>query len=300
MIRKLLTTTALSATIALGGLMTANAAGSGATEGTGVFVLHSSVSGAAEATPYLKPQTGQILASVLIGKSVYGSTAKDAEPIGDINDVVMTTGGNVVAAVIGVGGVLGIGEKDVAIDIGRLQWIPDDDSRRLVANATKGELKKAPDFDRSTFDDYATLGFAAPTMKKIDESFASFKKHSKDAIDSLTGGDETLVAVDPAKVETEDLIGARVYGANNEDIGEIDKVLRGAGDRVEAYVVDVGGFLGLGEKPIALASRTGQLMKAESDGEVEVHVPFSLAQLEAHPAYSDEDYGIAPDAIILR
>lgn len=297
MIRKLLTTTALSATIALGGLVTANAAGTGSAKSTGVFRPHSS---AATSKPYLKPQTDQILASALIGKSVYGSTAKDAEPIGDINDVVMTTGGDVLAAVIGVGGVLGIGEKDVAVDINRLQWIPVEDSRRLVADATKDELKKAPAFDRSAFDDYATLGFVAPAMKKIDEGFASLKKQSKDAVDSLTKNDETLVTVDPAKVTTDELIGARVYGANNEDIGEIDKVLRGAGNRVEAYVVDVGGFLGLGEKPVALASGTGRLMQAEDGGEVEVHVPFTLAQLESHPAYSDEEYDSMPDAIILR
>tara|TARA_E500000318_G_scaffold511_2_gene646 strand:+ start:29054 stop:29956 length:903 start_codon:yes stop_codon:yes gene_type:complete len=300
MIRKLLTTTALSATIAFGGLMTANAAGSGATKGTDVFAPHSGAAGAAESTPYHKPKTDQILASTLIGKSVYGSTAMNAEPIGDINDVVMTTGGDVVAAVIGVGGVLGIGEKDVAVDINRLQWVPVDDRRRLVADATKEELKKAPAFDRSSFEDYTTLGFVAPAMKKIDEGFASLKKQSKDAVNTLTKSDETLAAVDPAKVTTEDLIGARVYGANNEDIGEIDKVLRGAGNRVEAYVVDVGGFLGLGEKPVALASGTGRLMQSEDGDKVEVHVPFTLAQLESHPAYSDEDYGTMPDAIILR
>ena len=299
MIRKLLTTTALTATIALGGLMTANAAGSGATKGTGVFVPHSSATGAAASAPYLMPQTDQILASALIGKPVYGSTAKDAEPIGDINDVVMTTDGDVVAAVIGVGGVLGIGEKDVAVDIKRLQWIPVGESRRLVAGASKEELKNAPAFDRSAFDNYATLGFVAPAMKKIDEGFASLKEQSKDAINSLTKDDEALVAVDAANVKTEELIGARVYGANNEDLGEIDKVLRGAGNRVEAYVVDVGGFLGLGEKPIALSSGAGQLMKDE-DGDVQVHVPFTLAQLESHPAYSDEEYGTAPDIIILR
>ncbi|WP_193172645.1 PRC-barrel domain-containing protein [Nisaea nitritireducens] len=297
MIRKLLTTTALSATIALGGLVTANAAGTGSAKSTGVFQPHS---GAAASKPYLKPQTDQILASALIGKSVYGSTAKDAEPIGDINDVVMTTDGDVLAAVIGVGGVLGIGEKDVAVDINRLQWIPVEDSRRLVADATKDELKKAPAFDRSAFDDYATLGFVAPAMKKIDDGFASLKKQSKDAVNSLTKDDETLVTVDPAKLTTDELIGARVYGANNEDIGEIDKVLRGAGNRVEAYVVDVGGFLGLGEKPVALASGTGRLMQAEDGGEVEVHVPFTLAQLESHPAYSDEEYDTMPDSIILR
>ena len=300
MIRKLLTTTALGATIAIGGLMTANAAGSDAAKGTGVFAPNSSTSGNAETAPYLKAGTDQILASVLIGQSVYGSSAKDADPIGDINDVVMTTSGDVLAAVVGVGGVLGIGEKDVAVDISRLKWIPLEDGRRLVADATKEELKSAPAFDRDQFEDYATLGFAGPAMKKVGEGFTSFKKSTEEALNSMTKDGEKLVTVDPSKVKNDDLIGARVYGADNEDIGEIDKVLRGAGDGVEAYDVDVGGFLGMGEKPVALASGAGRLMQSEDGGDVEVHVPFTQAQLESHTAYSDKDYSTAPDAIILR
>eukprot|EP00657_Telonema_sp_P-1_P010987 TRINITY_DN5726_c0_g1_i1.p1 TRINITY_DN5726_c0_g1~~TRINITY_DN5726_c0_g1_i1.p1 ORF type:complete len:244 (+),score=72.34 TRINITY_DN5726_c0_g1_i1:89-820(+) len=209
MIRKLLTTTALGATIAIGGLMTANAAGSDAAKGTGVFAPNSSTSGNAETSPYLKAGTDQILASVLIGQSVYGSSAKDADPIGDINDVVMTTNGDVLAAVVGVGGVLGIGEKDVAVDINRLQWIPIEDGRRLVADATKEELKSAPAFDRDQFEDYATLGFAGTAMKKVDEGFASVKKGTEEAYNSMTKDGAKLVTVDPGTVNNDELIGAR-------------------------------------------------------------------------------------------
>ncbi len=57
-------------------------------------------------------QPGQFLASDLIGTRVVG---QNNEAIGDVNDVVMGQDGKAMAVLVGVGGFLGIGEKDVAI-----------------------------------------------------------------------------------------------------------------------------------------------------------------------------------------
>jgi sporulation protein YlmC with PRC-barrel domain len=54
----------------------------------------------------------QMLASKLIGMTVVSA---NNESIGDVNDVLVDRNGQVQAVVIGVGGFLGIGEKDVAI-----------------------------------------------------------------------------------------------------------------------------------------------------------------------------------------
>ncbi|WP_205790312.1 PRC-barrel domain-containing protein [Microvirga makkahensis] len=57
---------------------------------------------------------------------------------------------------------------------------------------------------------------------------------------------------DPEHFRTSDLIGRDVYGANNEDIGEINDVLVDRSGRVTAVVLGVGGFLGIGEKDVAV------------------------------------------------
>lgn len=49
-----------------------------------------------------------------------------------------------------------------------------------------------------------------------------------------------------------ELIGKDVYGANNEDIGEVGDVLINRNGQVAGLVVDVGGFLGLGETHVAV------------------------------------------------
>lgn len=66
-------------------------------------------------------QLGQnhYLASKLIGTKV---VSVNNEAIGDVNDVIVERDGRPVAAIIGVGGFLGIGEKYVAVPFGALQF----------------------------------------------------------------------------------------------------------------------------------------------------------------------------------
>ena len=62
-----------------------------------------------------------MLASNLIGQAVYNC---QDETIGDINDLVTDEGGKVVAVLVGNGGFLGLGEKDVAIGFEDLKIRP--------------------------------------------------------------------------------------------------------------------------------------------------------------------------------
>jgi sporulation protein YlmC with PRC-barrel domain len=64
-------------------------------------------------------QGSQMLASKLIGTTVVSA---NNESIGDVNDVVLDGDGRAMAVVVGVGGFLGIGEKDVAVPYGSLQF----------------------------------------------------------------------------------------------------------------------------------------------------------------------------------
>lgn len=86
----------------------------------------------------------QHLASKLIGTTVYGAAE---ENLGEINDLLIDRTGNVVAAVIGVGGFLGVGEKDVAVPFQSVEVSRKADGKQhLVLRKTKDELKNAPEF----------------------------------------------------------------------------------------------------------------------------------------------------------
>ena len=98
---------------------------------------------------YITGSQGQVLASNLIGEEVYNGTGDRAEKVGDVNDVMMSSDGKAEAVVIGVGGFLGVGEKDVAVAFDRLNWsIGQDNEKRLTIQASKDDLKSAPTFKR--------------------------------------------------------------------------------------------------------------------------------------------------------
>jgi sporulation protein YlmC with PRC-barrel domain len=66
--------------------------------------------------------------------------------IGEIMDVLVDRDGKATALIIGVGGFLGMGEKDVAVPFHAVQVTTKDNKRYLVMNATKDALKSAKGF----------------------------------------------------------------------------------------------------------------------------------------------------------
>ena len=79
-------------------------------------------------------------------QSVYD--AKDNK-ISDINDLLLDKEGKVSAVILGVGGFLGAGEKDVAVPFSAIKVTEKDSKRYLVMDTTKEALESAPGY---TFD----------------------------------------------------------------------------------------------------------------------------------------------------
>ena len=71
--------------------------------------------------------------------------------IGDVNDILLDKEGRVSAVIVGVGGFLGMGEKDVAVPFNALKVAEKDGDHYLVMNTSKEALEKAPGYtyDRS-------------------------------------------------------------------------------------------------------------------------------------------------------
>ncbi|MBV2183627.1 MAG: PRC-barrel domain-containing protein [Rhizobium sp.] len=117
---------------------------------------------------YLTEQSAtQISANNFIGQSVY--TGDDS--IGEINDLIIEEKGGVVAAVIGVGGFLGIGEKDVAVPMSKItitRDADDADELRLTTMETAESLKAAPEFKKLD-----TQADASSTMTPTDNTTTS-------------------------------------------------------------------------------------------------------------------------------
>jgi sporulation protein YlmC with PRC-barrel domain len=89
----------------------------------------------------------QWLASKFKGTDVLGS---DGQKIGDISDILFDKTGNIQAYVIAVGGVLGVGAKEVALGPKSFTTVPGQNGAadKLKIAMTKDQLKNAQNFAR--------------------------------------------------------------------------------------------------------------------------------------------------------
>lgn len=86
------------------------------------------------------------------------------------------------------------------------------------------------------------------------------------------------------------LMGASVVGPDDQSIGDINEILLSKDGNVEAVVVGVGGFLGMGEKNVAIAFESLNVQRSEGNEIEKITVSFSKEQLENAPkfAYAEE------------
>jgi|HubBroStandDraft_6_1064221.scaffolds.fasta_scaffold186666_2 hypothetical protein len=140
MLKKLMITTALS------GLLLSPALAQTPTPPAAQPTPQQSASGSG-APEIIKSQgANQLLASKFRGTAVLGA---DDQKIGGVTDVLFDQSGKVDAYVVGVGGFLGIGQKDVALAPSSFQVIKDSDTDtvKLKTSMTKEQLDQAATFE---------------------------------------------------------------------------------------------------------------------------------------------------------
>ena len=93
--------------------------------------------------------------------------------------------------------------------------------------------------------------------------------------------DDDDLLVEPIGMTVDDLEDADLYSDTGNEIGEVDEVLMGDDGTSMAVSLDVGGFLGIGEKHVAIP--LDQLTRTQ-DG---VQVGMSKDELEALPEFDD-------------
>jgi PRC-barrel domain len=97
-------------------------------------------------------------AGEMLGRMFTGALVKNAagETVGDVNDVVFSHGGQISTVILGVGGFLGMGEKNVGVAFSALKFeTAKDGARVIVVTLTKEALKDAPTFkasEKTTYD----------------------------------------------------------------------------------------------------------------------------------------------------
>ena len=107
----------------------------------------------------------QFLASKFTGTDVVGT---DDKKIGDVNDVLFDKQGKIMAYVVGVGGFLGIGSKNVALEPSSFTVVKGENNSadKLKLAMTKEELEKAPNFEPYKDPSRTTTGSGGPGIPR--------------------------------------------------------------------------------------------------------------------------------------
>ncbi|MGE0500841.1 MAG: PRC-barrel domain-containing protein [Rhizobiaceae bacterium] len=330
MFRKLMVSTAMATLVASGVYAQT------ATEPAAPAPAEPSVTAPADAAPAdgaveaAQPSSEGHLASNLIGETVYNGTGDDAANIGDVNDLVIDGEGQVQAVVVGVGGFLGIGEKNVALEYATLDWAEENGDRWIVVSATQEQLEALPEFDTTTYEPAPAVATTDPAAAPADDtamapadgmaadpaapataeapavedpagsSVAEAPANSATGSDTMAADTEAaapdqtetaaidrsaLTEMPAGEITAENLIGTTVYGADDANVGEIGDVVMN-GDKVDSIIIDVGGFLGVGEKEVAVGLDNLAFM-TDADGNRYLYTQFTKEQLDAQPAYDE-------------
>ena len=92
----------------------------------------------------------------------------------------------------------------------------------------------------------ATVGLTTPTLAQ------STSTGSTSPTISTTGTGTVYPTLGADGMFTSKIRGLNIYNQDNRSIGEIQDVAVGQNREVQAYIVSVGGFLGMGERYVAI------------------------------------------------
>lgn len=258
------------------------------------------------ASPFQTEAAGPALAaSEVIGARIYASeSALDAdayqgvqqgwEDIGEVHDIILGRDGTVDAVLVDIGGFLGMGERQVAVDMAALRIVQDDatdaDDWFLVLQSDRATLEGAPEYivpgmTGTTAD--AELPADAPVA--ADTATEAQTEGAAPAVPTIAS-DGTMTLPDGYAVIERDtltaelLTGADVRGPDDTSIAEVsDLVLTGEG-QVTDVILDVGGFLGIGARSVAIPMDRVTVAQAEG-GAVRIWVNMTREELEALPEH---------------
>ncbi|WP_232824912.1 PRC-barrel domain-containing protein [Primorskyibacter marinus] len=104
-------------------------------------------------------------------------------------------------------------------------------------------------------------------------------------VDGMTYSPEGYMAVDATTMTAEQIDGAAVYDGRDERVGEISEVIVSEDGKISNVILDVGGFLGIGEKHVSMPFDQLNLQQEDGGDDLRVYVSATKEELEGMQDY---------------
>ena len=238
----------------------------------------------------------------LIGRNIKNA---DGETIGEIKSIYINKDGKVDSVMVGVGGFLGVGDREVRIAWSDLRIT--DNGEKVMVNMTKDELKAKPEYRYKNetwrgqvFTDTGPWA-ARPsdTARSVDaprpasDQLAQTTKPPADRSTDKPADRPNVAATTSTgdfnaagEMSGNALIGATVRNDNREAVGKIEDVYVDNSGAIKTVVVSVGGFLGVGSKDVAV--KWSDLKFSRDDKSIVIMTSWTKDSLKAMPDYKYE------------
>ena len=108
---------------------------------------------------------------------------------------------------------------------------------------------------------------------------AAGKDMSKPAT-AASAGQQVISSQTPDQMLASKFSGTDVVGADDKKVGDVSDVLFDKDGKVLAYVVSIGGFLGIGSKNVAMAPSAFELIKGTQGNDDKLKISMSQEQLK--------------------
>lgn len=228
---------------------------------------------------------------------------ENMDNIGQISEVIISENGEVRGLVVGVGGFLGIGEREVAIGFDQVSFAVDRDDPNhyyVIADTSADQLENAPEFERTAMTDQQRVDeqAAAPQDEQIARAPDDQQMVEEQRQDDAWRGErqpfaapqverEGFAQAEAGEISVDNLIGSNVYDINDDNIGSVNDVVIMDNGEPGYVVVDIGGFLGIGTHTVALGFDEVTVMRTDGWDDVRIYVEATQDQLETMPEYAE-------------
>ncbi|MCC5825953.1 PRC-barrel domain-containing protein [Alkalimonas sp.] len=233
-------------------------------------------------------------ASNLIGANV---RTNDNEDIGSVDDLILDEQGQIVAIIVSVGGFLGMGQKDVAIGWDNITRSGTADKLELRVDVTRDDLRSAPKFVKreqssaasNTQREQSAQQRAAQNMQQgAQPSDMQTRTDQRSARDQSRQQNRGHIDSTPIRgSHANNLIGANVRTNDNEDIGSVGDLILNEQGQIVAIIVSVGGFLGMGQKDVAIG--WDNVTRSGTGDKQELLVDVTREDLNSAPKFASRD-----------
>ncbi len=189
----------------------------------------------------------RVRASKIIDHVVYNE--KDEE-IGEVDDLIMTRSGRIKKAVLSVGEFLGTGERLVAVPFRLLKVSK---LGHVVYGVGKEQLMTYPEFSYREERMYGEPYYPAPFFGRE----VPIPSHSSVMTGARCRGESLpwAWAYYPDRLRVSALMDQVILDQSGQENADLNDLLIGREGTVEQIILDIGGFLGLGTKLVAVDYR---------------------------------------------